>query len=112
MVNASRAAGVRWRDEMRSDLAGTVSGALVLGVGGRLAMAALPVVRGVSPRFSWLGSLEVVLLGAAHGSAGELVWAALWRRWRSAARTAYLVCGMVAEALVARWTRRVGDDRT
>jgi hypothetical protein len=52
------------------------------------------------------------LLGAAHGSAGELVLAALWRRWRSAARTAYLVCGMVAEALVARWTRRVGDDRT
>lgn len=68
------------RDDMLSVAAGAVSGALSLGLGGRLAMAALPLLTGGRPSFSWGGSFEVVLLGALYGVAGGVVLAYLRRR--------------------------------
>ncbi len=69
----------RWRYEITAVLAGTVAGGAVLGVGGRLAMAALPLLTGARPRFSWGGSFEVLLLGTGYGALGGIVLAAL--RW-------------------------------
>ena len=59
--------------------AGIVSGAVVLGLGGRLAMAGLVLVRGARPEFSAGGSLEVVLVGAFFGAIGGALSAVLAR---------------------------------
>ncbi len=60
----------KWQTGLRTMLAGGVTGLVVLGVGGRLAMAALPLATGSHPRFSWGGSIEVVLLGTIYGGFG------------------------------------------
>ncbi|MBX3132307.1 MAG: hypothetical protein KF689_02815 [Gemmatimonadaceae bacterium] len=64
---------------MSAILAGAVAGLGVLGVGGRLAMAALPFITGAPTRFSWGGSLEVVLLGTIYGAIGGIALALLRR---------------------------------
>lgn len=69
----------RWRSAVRTVLAGGVAGFVVLGVGGRAAMAALPLLGGTRPRFSWGGSLEVVLLGSIYGACGGVLLALLRR---------------------------------
>jgi hypothetical protein len=79
-------------------LGGLVSGALVLGAGGRFAMAALVWGRGLTPSFSWSGSLEVVALGTVYGLAGGFLLAGLRRRWSVAARPARTVRGVAAGA--------------
>lgn len=48
-------------------LAGLISGTLILGIGGRLVMRAIAIMAGGSGRFSWGGSLDVVLLGTIIG---------------------------------------------
>lgn len=53
-------------------VAGTVLGALILGVGGRLAMAAI-AASGGTPRFTLGGTLTVIGLGAASGLAGSIL---------------------------------------
>ena len=53
--------------------AGALAGTAVLGLGGRLAMAGLVLVRGGRPEFSAGGSLEVVLVGAFYGALGGLL---------------------------------------
>jgi hypothetical protein len=54
----------------RTLITGTLLGALILGVGGRLAMAAITASTGASPRFTLGGTLTVMALGAASGLAG------------------------------------------
>ncbi len=49
-------------------LAGLVAGTLVLGVGGRLAMRAVAYTEPAPPRFTWLGTLQVLGAGAAWGT--------------------------------------------
>lgn len=68
-----------WRADIRVVLAGGVAGVAILGVGGRMAMATLPLLTGLRPRFSWGGSLEVVLLGSIYGAFGGVVLALLRR---------------------------------
>lgn len=69
----------QWRSDARAVLAGGVAGFAILGVGGRVAMAALPFLTGARPRFSWGGSLEVVLLGSIYGVFGGVLLALLRR---------------------------------
>lgn len=52
---------------------GVASGALILGVGGRIAMRGIAVMSGGTGAFSWGGTMTVILLGALSGLAGALV---------------------------------------
>jgi hypothetical protein len=54
----------------RTLVAGTLLGTLILGVGGRLAMAAIAASNGARPSFTLGGTLTVVGLGAVSGLAG------------------------------------------
>jgi hypothetical protein len=54
-------------------LVGTISGALLLGVGGRLVMRALALASGRPPGFSFGGTFSVVLSGAIAGFVGGLL---------------------------------------
>lgn len=65
---------------LRAGVAGTLTGALVLGVGGRMVMRLAALIGGRAPVFSWGGSLEVVTAGALFGAAGGLLWVAIARR--------------------------------
>ncbi len=99
MVSAAPAGAVSvGRRLVPALLGGLVSGALVLGAGGRFAMAALVWGRGLTPSFSWSGSLEVVALGTAYGLAGGFLLAGLRRRWSVASRPARAVRGVAAGA--------------
>lgn len=95
------------RDDMIAVAAGALSGALLLGIGGRLAMTALPLITGGRPSFSWGGSFEVVLLGAIYGLAGGGVLAYLRRRSPGGVLRRGLLLGAVM--LAAAWaTSSVG----
>jgi hypothetical protein len=90
-------------------LAGTVSGCIVLGVGGRAVMTFTALLAGVPPRFSWAGSLEVVILGAIYGAVGGVLLAVIRRRWpggglRGGLALGALLCG------IAWLTSAVGRD--
>jgi hypothetical protein len=74
------------RSAVRTLLVGTLLGLVVLGVGGRLAMAAIQVDAGASPAFSVGGTMTVVFLGAVSGLAGgalALISGAVARRYLS-----------------------------
>jgi hypothetical protein len=58
---------------MKTLLLGAASGALILGIGGRIAMRGIAVLSGGMPGFSWGGTMTVVLLGALSGLAGAIV---------------------------------------
>lgn len=72
-----------WRPHLAVFLAAVVAGAVVLGVGGRLAMAGLSVANGNRLAFSWGGSLEVVALGTFYGTIGAIPLAIIRRFWAS-----------------------------
>lgn len=76
-------------------LAGVVAGGGVLGIGGRIAMAALPLLTGAQPRFTWAGSFEVVLLGTLYGGVGGFVLAFLRRIRPMASRGAGAAFGLL-----------------
>ena len=61
------------QDWLVAVLLGVASGALILGIGGRIAMRGIVLIAGGTPGFSWGGSLTVVLLGLLSGLAGALV---------------------------------------
>lgn len=76
----------RWRSDLDVVLAATIAGIVVLGVGGRLAMAGLALANRSRTGFSWGGSLEVVLLGTFYGAIGGVLLAVLRRVWPQADR--------------------------
>jgi hypothetical protein len=61
------------RTVVASSLWGIGIGAVVLGIGGRIAMRGIAVLSGAPPGFSLGGSGTVVLLGAACGLVGALI---------------------------------------
>jgi hypothetical protein len=63
----------------RTLAAGALLGAVILGVGGRFAMAAIASSAGAKPSFTVGGTLTVVGLGAVSGLAGAII--ALVSRW-------------------------------
>lgn len=74
-----------WRDWVRHALIGLGVGAVVLGIGGRVAMRGIAVLSGAPPGFSFGGSLTVVFLGAVSGLVGAVILMGLRvflpRRW-------------------------------
>ncbi len=64
---------LNWRDWLRYSLIGAGVGAVVLGVGGRLAMRGIAVLSGAPPSFTVGGSLRVVLMGALSGLGGAWI---------------------------------------
>jgi hypothetical protein len=129
--------------------AGALAGALVLGVGGRLLMAALVLLVGGQPSFTAGGSLTVVAVGTGYGAVGGLLVLLLLRRrpggrllagvllgllllgvaWltspvgrrAAAGRLAlilalavptFVVWGLLATVLLARWHARRGASRS
>ena len=62
-----------WRPYARTLLTGTVLGAIVLGAGGRIAMAMIAAEAGGTSRFTLGGTVTVIMLGAASGLAGALM---------------------------------------
>lgn len=65
------------RDWVRCLLLGVIIGAVVLGMGGRIAMRGIAVLSDAPPGFSAGGSVTVVLLGAVSGLVGALILVAL-----------------------------------
>lgn len=67
-------------------LAGAVSGAIVLGIGGRLAMRVVAVAAGYGGAFSFGGTIEIVLAAAVYGAIGGVAlvalspWLGVWGR--------------------------------
>jgi len=76
---------LNWRDWLRYSLIGAGVGAMVLGIGGRLAMRGIAVLSGAPPSFTFGGSLRVVLMGALSGLGGAWILKVLRfflaRRW-------------------------------
>ncbi len=76
---------LNWRDWLRYSLIGAGVGAVVLGIGGRLAMRGIAVLSGAPPSFTFGGSLRVVLMGALSGLGGAWILKVLRfflaRRW-------------------------------
>ncbi|HYU08748.1 MAG TPA: hypothetical protein VEK77_05140 [Gemmatimonadales bacterium] len=64
---------LNWRDWLRYSLIGAGVGAVVLGIGGRLAMRGIAVLSGAPPSFTVGGSLRVVLMGALSGLGGAWI---------------------------------------
>ncbi|MEX2153140.1 MAG: hypothetical protein WD825_07355 [Gemmatimonadaceae bacterium] len=57
----------------RTLFVGTLLGVLILGVGGRIAMAMITASAGGAPRFTLGGTMTVVALGGASGFAGAVI---------------------------------------
>ncbi len=62
-----------------ASLVGALTGALILGALGRLAMRALAVARGMEPGYSIGGTLDVVVVGLIYGAVGGLLLGMLGR---------------------------------
>lgn len=52
---------------LASVTAGLVSGLIILGVGGRVLMRLLAFTTPENPRFTWFGTVQIIVLGAAWG---------------------------------------------
>ncbi|MGH7678765.1 MAG: hypothetical protein ACRENU_09885 [Gemmatimonadaceae bacterium] len=59
-----------WRSFARTLVTGTMLGLVILGAGGRIAMAMITADAGGTPSFSVGGTMTVVMLGAVSGFAG------------------------------------------
>jgi hypothetical protein len=87
------------RDVARFSLLGAVAGAIVLGVGGRLAMWIFAITGERSAGFTLGGSLTVVFGGATTGLIGALILFALRRRLPKRGLARGLVYGIIALAV-------------
>lgn len=97
----------RCKEAVLALAAGAITGALVLGVGGRLLMAALVLAAGGRPGFSFGGSIEVVMVGTAYGAVGGLLLLPLRQAVGGNRRLAGPLLGLVLFGL--GWlTSRVG----
>ncbi len=96
------------RDSGIALLAGAGAGLVALGVGGRVAMAALVLAAGGRPDVTLGGSLEVLAVGTGYGAAGGLLALGLRRPLtapRMLGRGGALGLGLLA---IAWLTSRVG----
>lgn len=81
-------------------LAGSTAGAVVLGIGGRLAMRMIGVLGGLDGGFSWGGTLEVILLGAIIGGISGGAYDALGRYFDKGRLRAGLLFGLLVYGMV------------
>ena len=80
-------------------LASGIAGLLMLGIGGRIAMAALVAARGGRPGVTLGGSLEVIAVGGSYGFLGGVL--ALAADWVFGVRPTRLNHCLLALALLA-----------
>ena len=85
-------------------LVGTVVGLLILGVGGRIAMRVIAHATNATPGFSLGGTMTVVLMGAASGAAGGVIYAVLARFVSDRALIRGAVFGVILTLLTLRGT--------
>jgi len=98
-----------WIELLSAPLAGAAVGTLILGVGGRLAMAGIMLLRAEQPRFSLGGSLDVVLMGALYGLLGGVLLLPLRRVVPSRKLRRGVTLGLIL-LLVGWLTSSVGRD--
>ena len=85
-------------------LLGIALGLPILGVGGRIAMRVIAHATNAAPSFSFEGTLTVVLLGAAAGGVGGLIYAVLARVFPDRTALRGLVFGIIITLLTLRGT--------
>jgi hypothetical protein len=68
------------RNALVACMAGLCVGLVVLGIGGRIAMLLVALSLGLRLHWSWGGTAQVVLVGAAVGPVGGLLLAAIYDR--------------------------------
>ena len=85
----------RLRAVLLAFAAGALAGALVLGMGGRLLMAALVLQAGGQPSFTAGGSLAVVAVGTGYGAVGGLLLLLFLRRRPGAGLRAEALLGLL-----------------
>ena len=85
----------RLRNVIAALVAGILAGALLLGIGGRLAMLVLALSIGLQPEFSWGGSFDVVVLGTIYGAAGGAILAVLRDLWPRSGQWAGAISGLI-----------------
>lgn len=85
--------------------AGAISGALVLGAGGRVAMRAYAIADWQTPYFTPAGSLTVLLVGMSIGATTGLWygWSARWFPARRVLRIACFWLGLMAVTAFVLW---------
>ena len=59
-------------------VSGLIAGAVIGGIGGRLAMRAVAVIGGMTPEFSVGGTLAIVMIGAMMGALCGFLLGAIW----------------------------------
>lgn len=59
---------------LKTGVVGTLSGAIVLGAGGRFLMRGFAILGGIEPGFSWGGTLELIAFGAIIGVITGLIF--------------------------------------
>jgi len=86
-------------------VAGAVSGALVLGLAGRMAMAGVALIVGTVTNLSLEGLLEVTAMGALAGSVGGLLLLVLKKRGRVARAARGPIAGatLFVSSLLVSW---------
>jgi hypothetical protein len=95
------------RDALHTLAAGAVVGLLVLGLGGRLAMAAIQLQTAGDSSWSLGGTMIVVFLGGVSGLAGAVMWLASERVARrvGAAWVGYLLLAALLGLVTMRGLR-------
>jgi hypothetical protein len=83
-------------------LLGIALGLPILGIGGRVAMRIIAHATNVAPSFSVGGTVTVVLLGAASGAAGGLIYAVMARAMPRRTRLRMAAFGIVLTLLTLR----------
>ena len=101
MVNPLHASRSPW---MFDPVVGIALGVLILGIGGRIAMRVIAHATYAAPSFSLGGSLTVVLMGAASGAAGGVIYAVLARFLPDRTVTRAVLFGVTLTLLTLRGT--------
>ncbi len=84
-----------YREVLLALLAGAISGALVLGIAGRVTMAGVALINGNSLNLSLKGVLEVVIVGTLVGTVGGGILFAFRSVYRSYGFASGIIVGVI-----------------
>ena len=76
------------REVLLASASGFLAG-VCIGLGARIGMSAITIANGVPPRFTWSGTLTVVVAFAGYGAIFGVVYAGMFRRLLRQSGTAY-----------------------
>jgi len=101
----------RIRDWAHGVMLGAILGALVLGIGGRIAMRGVAIVQEWPPTFSFGGSATIVMFGTLAGCGFALVQLALLSIPRLPRPVAALLFWLVVAGISLRILQPIDRDR-